>query len=46
MLKLRPQNPEPLNRDDDLALSRRQALDMATITVSPPKDWRFQPDKD
>jgi len=31
MLKLRLQNPEPLNRDDDLALSRRQGRDMATI---------------
>ena len=31
MLKLRLRNPEPLNRDDDLALSRRQGRDMATI---------------
>ena len=31
MLKLRLQNPEPLTRADDLALSRRQGRDMATI---------------
>ena len=28
---MRLRNPEPLTRDDDLALSRRQGRDMATI---------------
>ena len=31
MLKLRLQNPEPLTRADDLALSRRQGREMNTI---------------